>query len=1665
MSKTSDVISQQMTVNASVTLEKLKIFRVLPLKNIHDEQEGTGDVDFLISLTSHDNQLENTQKSHYIRKAESEVAVYHYIENTIHHSCDKPILHIFINEPRTTALFTNEGLKKFKEKGGIVVVTLIEFYKYPIEHNIHRENMLLQLEEAQHVVFLDDVDRKSALSFATASPKFQNNIKLRQKLDSASIIGIPPTVRPKMLNTLKKGKNIAVTGMIRPWKGYVHLIQFAKLWQKENPAALKDSKIFVAGTIQEHESNNKEFHKLMEAIYPAQSIHINTLNICDLKKLLLDNKLKNIAPALPIEILFDLTEEQLSQLHEQCEFVLLLGTRGASTRLSSFTTAIAHQTAIITLRSSITDECLLPGGEYHGAFIFANAKNPHQRHTSDLIAREVLNIMVERITQPILNQKTLEISNRLFENVLHPDIVSKKYAILYNYLNNPNDPASQPIRHSSKFDAREIKLHSEFETCTDKGIKTFRHQNELINFSKTLFNRNLFKKYLLTFRNEVQLQHTSRAFEFTAKLPLKQTRDNDFLRTKCLQNLKNLRIFLGQQGGQHKDNLPPKMTTTLKRLRNSKNKKKSTKPTLPPPCVALETAFIRKALQLPWVAQSVTNSKTEILNSYGLVMSQAIRGKRSQPIQSSHTSRVENHRNTNFLSFSVGEDALTSSHFKDYTSVIKFRNNLPSYLSHGQWISDHIYYYHFEHASMNDPMKLFGCTYWVTYKKKFDAKSGKTLFIKYRHFIHPDGSYFRNETLKGDEFFIGPNIEMAIMLLVIKIVRYMGPEVWRKIMNLDEKNIQELIQLLIHPHYLELHKPGSYSIFEPGISMTSRPLYNKVNIDISAFNVAMNQILEGKIDPILKWIKAGGNVNALLNTKIGDINILGLAIITNNLKLVQSLLKLGVRLDVGNTIELNDQKHCFSPISLSLLASQPEKVQPLLNKLIEKSDLKVNDESAKLILASLFTEGTNYKTQENFRSLCPITVEEILYVVVNLKCSADIIFYILSECVYSKTLNFHLCLGVLLRSIPITKLLIQRGAQIDEVLLSGDYSFKQGLTSFIVAVCQNDFAMTEFLISCGADINKPFCSAPLGKTITAIHPYEGMTPLMIAISQNNIEIIKLLLKNGAHVFIKNIRGDSAVSLAKKSKNNKIIELFKKYDTDLPPIFMDKNHYLPPEIAFMQKTHYYVMLGRTIDKRRFFVLFNNVSLKNPCDLPFDCATLNRLPREWLQKASNNFDLDLAPGKIQYHEVTFSTTIAADAVHYQTTITLCDMGDCDNTLIEKFCINDDALKLLYASDVLNSTRFKINFPLLELEHSNIVFPPFSAQLLHSLSRAESFNNLPCDELTLIHNIHYQSQHKFFDCARKGDIKTLTALLNTSLISINHILPQIQAGENQSTHLLQNALYLAILNKHFECAVFLMRNGANLDNLLPASHAVLEKLFRSNSEMAIEIINQRGHALFIMLHSKKVIQDDYRILHAIFFDIYDELILYFKNLFLNGNYPKVEFQKAIQHALDIGSWEFMENYHYLSFENIEYYSEFIIAVLNHYIENGKLFLKMNLFKNQESMKKFMTTISSVVIGKLASEKFYIMLTEYAISRNHIYLIDSFTKHLKPDVIMDIFKRNEIHKRPEYSQLIQHMSLEIRQICHKIAERSTLRNTYHLQLQALADADDPFQPEKPTF
>lgn len=93
------------------------------------------------------------------------------------------------------------------------------------------------------------------------------------------------------------------------------------------------------------------------------------------------------------------------------------------------------------------------------------------------------------------------------------------------------------------------------------------------------------------------------------------------------------------------------------------------------------------------------------------------------------------------------------------------------------------------------------------------------------------------------------------------------------------------------------------------------------------------------------------------------------------------------------------------------------------------------------------------------------------------------------------------------------------------------YVANETLSPLCNAVVQGDFETVKKMIEFGSDINETS---------------NGLTPLMIAARYNRVEIVQLLVKNGAKINQKDAKGKTALKHAELSNAKETVEFLKAY---------------------------------------------------------------------------------------------------------------------------------------------------------------------------------------------------------------------------------------------------------------------------------------------------------------------------------------------------------------------------------------------------------------------------------------------------------------------------------------------------------------------------------------
>jgi len=114
--------------------------------------------------------------------------------------------------------------------------------------------------------------------------------------------------------------------------------------------------------------------------------------------------------------------------------------------------------------------------------------------------------------------------------------------------------------------------------------------------------------------------------------------------------------------------------------------------------------------------------------------------------------------------------------------------------------------------------------------------------------------------------------------------------------------------------------------------------------------------------------------------------------------------------------------------------------------------------------------------------------------------------------------------------IDTIMLLIESGADVFEF-------DDEGVSVFDIAITYDYMDIVKYIMDKGIDINKTTRRS-------------GFRPLMTATCYGRVDIVKLLLENGANKEIKDSKGFSSVDFARKMNKKTILELF-EYDENSP----------------------------------------------------------------------------------------------------------------------------------------------------------------------------------------------------------------------------------------------------------------------------------------------------------------------------------------------------------------------------------------------------------------------------------------------------------------------------------------------------------------------------------
>jgi glycosyltransferase involved in cell wall biosynthesis len=390
-----------------------------PDKNYH--ASGTGDVDY------------TTQLAIAIQQANPDARIVHLREDAqmqLEQDKNFKILHLIVNTPHTGCAVQIDWLRQFKKQGNHLVVTALEFAKYPHVHD--KQLMLDYLLLADRIIFLDEFDKKSCMQFAAT-----RLVNVPTVFANATILYVPPTIAAEHINAKKefyRTHDIICFGMLRAGKGFAHVIKLAQLIKASQHSYIKNIRIHVVGSVQKQPTRRggREYdatlYKLLCAMHPKDQAHFLNKSPTELMKLA--NNYHEQNTDLPIVLHLDAPPENLAELFKQCPFAFYPAYRGATLRNSSVSTALAYGCLIYSHYSAITPEVLKPGGTYEDAMVLLPNDDYHtyaDNVLKDIHGRYVLSSYKkeERVQQHI---------KALAETELNIQTIAHRHGAIYQSL-------------------------------------------------------------------------------------------------------------------------------------------------------------------------------------------------------------------------------------------------------------------------------------------------------------------------------------------------------------------------------------------------------------------------------------------------------------------------------------------------------------------------------------------------------------------------------------------------------------------------------------------------------------------------------------------------------------------------------------------------------------------------------------------------------------------------------------------------------------------------------------------------------------------------------------------------------------------------------------------------------------------------------------------------------------------------------------------------------------------------------------------------------------------------------------------------------------------------------------------------------------------------------
>lgn len=132
----------------------------------------------------------------------------------------------------------------------------------------------------------------------------------------------------------------------------------------------------------------------------------------------------------------------------------------------------------------------------------------------------------------------------------------------------------------------------------------------------------------------------------------------------------------------------------------------------------------------------------------------------------------------------------------------------------------------------------------------------------------------------------------------------------------------------------------------------------------------------------------------------------------------------------------------------------------------------------------------------------------------------------------------------------VVRQLLNAGASVDQ-------PFRFGITPLMLTAATGRLSVAEMLIEAGANVNARgdeirghgyiILGEGNGRSLDYSWPGPKMTPLLLAVEEGHVDLVKLLLASGADPDSRDARGRTAAEIAKNHNHDQLIEILSRFD--------------------------------------------------------------------------------------------------------------------------------------------------------------------------------------------------------------------------------------------------------------------------------------------------------------------------------------------------------------------------------------------------------------------------------------------------------------------------------------------------------------------------------------